>query len=71
MYIIEMHYLNRAFAQVILEKQDGAKTYEEFSNYRLITNHANNLTVNDCRWCAFRRRAAGAELLLVRERSKQ
>ena len=63
MYIIEMHYLKRAFAQVVLEKHDAAKPYEEFSNYRLITNHASDVTEATCRWCGIRRRSE-----LVRER---
>lgn len=63
MYIIEMHYLKRAFAQIVLEKQDGDKTYEEFSNYRVITNHAGDVQEASCKWCAIRRRAE-----LLRER---
>ena len=63
MYIIEMHYLNRAFAQIVLEKQDSTKTYEEFSNYRIITNHAGDVSEASCRWCAIRRRSE-----LLRER---
>ena len=63
MYIIEMHYLKRAFAQIVLEKQDFTKTYEEFSTYRLITNHANDVSEASCKWCAIRRRAE-----LLRER---
>ena len=65
MYIIEMHYARRAFAEIVLEKQDSTKTYEQFSNYRLITNHAGDVTEASCRWCAIRRRAE-----LLRERSK-
>ena len=62
-----MHYLKRAFAQVVLEKHDDAKNYAELSNYRLITNHAGDVTEASCRWCAIRRRA---ELLRERRSSR-
>lgn len=66
MYIIETHYLKHAFAKIILEKTDATATYEQLSNYRLITNHADNLTSANCRWCGLNRRAE-----LLRERKKE
>ena len=64
MYIIEMHSLKHAAAKIILEKQDDGKTYDEFSNYRLITNHTSDVTEAACPFCAIRHRSE-----LLRERS--
>ena len=63
MYIIEMHYAKRAFAQIIIEKEDTTKNYEDFANYRLIINHAGDVSEATCKWCAIQRRAE-----LIRER---
>jgi hypothetical protein len=53
MYIIEMHYRNRAFAQVIMEKGDFAKTYEDLSRdaLRTIVNHSGDVDARFCSWC--------------------
>lgn len=64
MYIIEMHYAKRAFAQIIIEKEDTTKTYEDFANYRLIINHAGDVNVENCKWCAIQRRSE-----MLRERN--
>lgn len=57
MYIIEHHTKHSAQAIVVLEKGDATKTYEQFSNYRLITNHAGDVNELSCKWCAMRKRS--------------
>ena len=63
MYIIEMHYAKRAFAQIIIEKEDSSKTYEQLIQHRVIINHAGDINVENCKWCAIQRRSE-----LLRER---
>lgn len=63
MYMIEMHKLNSAHTTIVLEKGDATKPYEQFSNYKLIINHAGDADERTCRFCAVHRRTA-----LLRER---
>ena len=51
MYIIEMHHKHRAFAQIILEKHDHGKTYEQLAEHRVIINHSGDVDEKYCRWC--------------------
>lgn len=66
MYIIEMHRENSAHSQIVLEKGDDKKPYDEFSKYRLIVNHSGDNDAAHCKWCAIVRRAE-----LMRERKKE
>ena len=55
MYIIEMHYEHRAFAQIILEKGDAQKSYAELCDPRIIINHVGTLDEKCCSWCLMNR----------------
>ena len=65
MYMIEMHKLHSAHTTIVLEKGDALKTYEEFSNYKVIINHAGDADERSCQFCASHRRTA-----LLRERQR-
>ena len=49
MYIIEMHYKHRAFAQVILEKGDAVKP--DLDIRQVLINHGGDVDEKTCRWC--------------------
>lgn len=57
MYIIEHHTKHSAHAIVVVEKGDDKKTYEQFAQHRLITNHAGDVNDATCKWCAQRRKS--------------
>lgn len=54
MYIIEMHTRHHASAKIVIEKGDAAKSYEEFTKHRLITNHAGDVDEKYCQWCHYK-----------------
>ena len=56
MYIIEMHYQKRAFAQIILESGDANKTYEELLRHRILINHSGDVDISACPWCLLQRK---------------
>ena len=56
MYIIEMHHAKRAFAQIILERGDDSKTYEQFIQHRVIINHSGDVNTGACPWCLLSKR---------------
>lgn len=56
MYIIEMHHKSRAFSQIVFEKGDAYKTYLDLADFKVIINHAGDVDVTACRWCAMQRK---------------
>ena len=62
MYMIEMHYKHRASTQIILEKGDAGKTYDEFSKYRLILNHSGDVDERYCQWCQKTNKMKGGKI---------
>ena len=65
MYIIEMHRSTSAHAQIIIEKGDTAKTYEEFAKHRVIINHAGDVDIASCKWCLEAKRARSAKEVIA------
>lgn len=58
MYMIETHSLRNASTVIVLEKHDTALPYEQFAQYKVITNHLGDVDARSCRWCVIQRRAA-------------
>lgn len=51
MYIIEMHTKHSAHAQIVLEKGDSTKTYEEFAKHKVLINHSGDVDARYCKYC--------------------
>ena len=65
MYIIEMHRNTSAHAQIIIEKGDTAKTYEEFAKHRVIINHSGDVNIPSCKWCLEAKRVRSKEVIAL------
>lgn len=57
MYIIETHHKHSAHSQIVLEKGDDKKPYNDFIKHRVVLNHSGDVDMKFCKWCFMQKKA--------------